>query len=171
MARPRSPALTLPRAFAGAFAAILSALPAAAQDCREDAVYLKGDWGQARFSVEVADDGAERARGLMFRESLPRSSGMLFVYPKAQQVTFWMKNTLIPLDMIFIDDSGTAIRVHHRARPGDLTAIPGGGEVRAVLEINGGLAEAMGIAPGTRLRHPAFDPETAAWPCAGENAD
>ncbi|MBR9649960.1 DUF192 domain-containing protein [Thalassovita aquimarina] len=147
------------------------ATQAAAQDCREDAVFLKGDWGQARFSVELADTDAERARGLMFRETLPRSSGMLFLYPSPRRVAFWMKNTLIPLDMLFIDDAGTVVRIHHRAQPGDLTAIPGGDGVLAVLEIGGGLAEAMGITAGTVLRHPGFDAKDAVWPCADENAD
>lgn len=147
----------------------LLATQAAAQQCRDDAVFLQGDWGQARFTVEVVDNDADRSRGLMFRESLPRSSGMLFLYPTPRRVSFWMKNTLIPLDMLFIDDSGTVTRIHDSAQPGDLTAIAGGDAVLAVLEINGGLAEAMGITEGTVLRHPVFDPGRAAWPCANEN--
>ncbi|MDX1781288.1 MAG: DUF192 domain-containing protein [Thalassovita sp.] len=149
----------------------LLAVQAAAAPCREDTVQLKGDWGQARFSVELADDDADRSRGLMFREKLPRSAGMLFVYPGPQRVAFWMKNTLIPLDMLFIDDTGTVTKIHHEAQPGDLSAIASEGKVRAVLEINGGLADAMGIGPGTRLRHPVFDPDRAVWPCVAENAD
>jgi hypothetical protein len=148
--------LTLALAVAGGMAA--------AGPCREDAVWLRGDWGEARFSVEVADDPEERAQGLMFRESLPESAGMLFVYERPQPVAFWMENTLIPLDMIFLDVTGTVHRVHSNAIPGDRTPIPGGREIFAVLEINGGLAEEMGIAPGTEMRHPAFG-EAAAWPC------
>lgn len=133
--------------------------------CAPDAVEIRGPFGQARFAVELADDGAERAQGLMFRESLPRSAGMLFVYPEPQRASFWMKNTLIPLDMIFADRTGRVTRVHANAVPGDLTPIDGGEGVLAVLEINGGLAGRLGIAPGAELRHPAFG-AAAAWPCA-----
>ena len=132
--------------------------------CREDNVKLRGPWGQARFSVEVADSVGERARGLMFREDMPKSRGMLFIYPRPSIVSFWMKNTLIPLDMLFLDDMGVVQRVHHRAIPGDLSHIPGGQGILAVLEINGGLAEAMGITAGTQMQHPAFG-AGAAWSC------
>ena len=126
---------------------------------------MRGPFGQARFNVEVADDGEERARGLMFREEMARSSGMLFIYPAPQRASFWMKNTLIPLDMIFTDEAGRVMRVHSNAIPGDLTPIDGGEGVVAVLEINGGLAARMGIAPGAELRHPAFG-DAAEWTCA-----
>ncbi|PLL13686.1 hypothetical protein C0V75_06235 [Tabrizicola sp. TH137] len=119
----------------------------------------------ARFTVDVADDGAERAQGLMFRESMPASAGMLFVYEAPQRASFWMKNTLIPLDMIFADETGRVTRVHENAVPHDTTPIDGGDAVRFVLEINGGLAARMGIAAGAELRHPAIPQETAAWPC------
>ena len=133
--------------------------------CAEDEVVLKGDWGSARFSVEIADDPEEQRRGLMFRESMPRSAGKLFVYDRPQRVAFWMRNTLIPLDMIFIDARGVVQRIHHEAIPGDETSIPGGGPMLAVLEINGGLARAMGISEGSVVRHPAFG-EAAEWPCS-----
>nr|WP_232829384.1 DUF192 domain-containing protein [Tropicimonas sp. IMCC34043] len=125
---------------------------------------MRGDWGRARFAVEIADDNAERAQGLMFREDMPKSAGMLFVYEAPQHASFWMKNTLIPLDMIFVDARGVVTRVHSGAVPGDLTPIDGGSGVLAVVEINAGLARAMGIGPGTELRHPAFG-DSAAWPC------
>ncbi|WGW02924.1 DUF192 domain-containing protein [Tropicibacter oceani] len=131
--------------------------------CDDGAVWLRGDFGKVRFGVDVADDAAERARGLMFVEDMPSSRGMLFVYPSAQPVAFWMKNTLIGLDMIFADETGVVQKVHANAIPGDLTAIEGGGDIRYVLEINGGLAAQMGIQPGAQLRHPAI--EGAAWPC------
>ena len=142
------------------------ALPVAAWAvCAEDQVDLRGDWGSARFSVELADDAEERSRGLMFRESLPQSAGMLFVYPQPQHARFWMKNTLIPLDMVFADARGIVTRVHSQAIPGDLTPIDGGPGVYAVLEINAQLAERYGIAPGTVMRHPVFEGGPAAWPC------
>ncbi|MDV7141867.1 DUF192 domain-containing protein [Tropicimonas sp. TH_r6] len=144
-------------------AACLSPLAALAE-CTPDTAELRGSWGQAQFRIELADTPEERARGLMFRETLPRSAGMLFVYEEPGRASFWMKNTLIPLDMLFIDTTGIVTHVHARAIPGDLTPIDGGDGVRLVLEINGGLAEAMGIGPGSELRHPAIGPN-AAWPC------
>lgn len=154
------------RRVAGAVAlGLVVAGPVAAASCNPDAVQLKGDWGQARFAVEVADDATERARGLMDRTHLPTGSGMLFVYDRPQPVAFWMRNTLISLDMIFLDDTGTVRRVHHRAVPLDETPIEGGQDIFAVLEINGGLAERVGIAEGTVMQHPAFAASGAAWPC------
>jgi len=101
----------------------------------------------------------------MFRENMARFSGMLFVYDKPQVVNFWMRNTLIPLDIIFMDRTGAVARVHHNAVPLDESPISGGDDIYAVLEINGGLAEALGIQQGAVLQHLAFDPEIAAWPC------
>ena len=134
-------------------------------DCRPDRVDLRGPWGQARFTVEIADTPETKARGLMFREDLPRGAGMLFLYDRPQRVAFWMRNTFIPLDMIFLDDTGTVTRVHHEAVPLDETPIDGGPGVLAVLEINGGLARRFGIDPGTELRHPGLPQSDAAWPC------
>ena len=132
--------------------------------CSTDEVELRGDWGSARFSIEIADDSAERAQGLMYREKMPRSAGMLFVFEQPGPVSFWMRNTLIPLDMIFADARGVVRRVHSRAIPGDETPIEGGTDIRFVLEINGGMAQAMGIAVGSELRHPAIG-AAAVWPC------
>lgn len=126
-------------------------------DCIPGRVEINGAFGKALFSVEIADDDAERAQGLMHRESLPRGAGMLFVYDAPRRVSFWMRNTLIELDMIFVDETGVIHAIHHRAKPLDDTAIPGGATPsRVVLEINGGLAHALGIKPGDKLRHPVF---------------
>lgn len=133
--------------------------------CAPDNIDIRGASGTARFTVEVADDGAERARGLMFRDSMATGQGMLFVYETPQAVSFWMKNTLIPLDMIFADQTGRITRVHSNAVPGDLTPIAGGDGVQFVLEINGGLARRMGIVEGAEMRHPAIRQDQAAWPC------
>ena len=141
-----------------------TAAMAVAEECREDQINLRGDWGQARFTVEVVDDKEERARGLMHRESLPKSAGMLFVYESPRTVNFWMRNTLIPLDMIFADETGTVRRVHHRAEPLSERLIPGGSGIQYVLEVNGGLAEALNITEGSELRHPSIR-AGAAWPC------
>ncbi len=134
--------------------------------CGADEVHLRGDWGTARFEVEVADEPAERAEGLMFVESMPRSSGMLFVFEREKPLSFWMRNTLIPLDMIAFDGSGTATRVHAGAVPLDETPIPLGGAVKFVLEVNGGTAAALGVSEGTEMRHPSIG-AAAAWPCGG----
>ncbi|SMO87288.1 hypothetical protein SAMN06265173_11953 [Thalassovita litoralis] len=136
-----------------------------AAGCRADTVFLKGDWGQARFSIELADEASERARGLMFVPSMPRSAGMLFVYPRPQAVAFWMRNTLIPLDMIFMDETGTVQRIHSNAVPGDETPIPGGSAIRFVLEVNGGVADQLGLTPGSVMRHPSVAQNIAAWGC------
>ncbi|MCL3883559.1 DUF192 domain-containing protein [Marivita sp. GX14005] len=142
------------------------AVPAGAEaPCRDDSVYLRGDWGRARITVDLADTPETRSRGLMFVEEVPTMGGMLFVYEQPQPVAFWMKNTLIPLDMLFADAGGTIRRVHHEAQPGDLTAIPGGEDIQFVLEINGGLAARLGIGAGSEMRHPAIADEAAAWPC------
>lgn len=138
---------------------------AGAETCRDDVVKLRGDGDQARFRVELADDEAGRSEGLMNRDELARGAGMLFVYPEPQRVTFWMKNTRIPLDMIFLDAAGTVQKVHHEAVPHDETPIPGGDAIQSVLEINGGMARRIGIDEGWHLRHPAIDQDRAAWPC------
>ena len=138
---------------------------AAAPDCQDTAVTLRGDWGSARFTVEIADDPDERAQGLMHRPSMPSGAGMLFVYEGPQSLTFWMRNTLIELDMLFIDPQGVVRHIHHRAQPLDETTIPGGDGLLAVLEINGGLAKRLGITEGSQIRHPAFAANDPAWPC------
>ena len=100
----------------------------------------------------------------MFRQSLPQSSGMLFLYEKPGPLSFWMRNTFIELDMLFVDPSGRVRHIHHRATPHDETPISAGDGMIAVLEINGGLAKRLGITVGSELRHPSFGSE-AAWAC------
>ncbi len=101
----------------------------------------------------------------MFRDRLAPMSGMFFVYDRAARRAFWMKNTLIPLDMIFADASGRVVKVHPEAIPHDETPVPSGAPARFVLEISGGLAARLGLAAGAELRHPAIPAEVAAWPC------
>jgi uncharacterized membrane protein (UPF0127 family) len=151
------------------FALVLAAPVAAFANCAPDQVEVKLTNGQtARFSVEVADDPAERAQGLMFRESMPSSAGMIFFYESPQQAVFWMKNTLIPLDMIFADSTGLVKHVHANAIPHDETGINGGTEILSILEINGGMAKKLGITAGSVLRHPSFKQNSASWPCNAE---
>ncbi|OHC54463.1 MAG: hypothetical protein A3D16_09805 [Rhodobacterales bacterium RIFCSPHIGHO2_02_FULL_62_130] len=136
--------------------------------CAPDGLDLRGPGGQQHFTVEVADEAAERSQGLMFREKMATSAGMLFVYEQPVHAKFWMKNTLIPLDMIFVDAAGRVTRVHPNAVPHDETPIDGGEGVSFVLEINGGLAQRMGIVEGAEMRHPAIAQTGAVWPCNGE---
>lgn len=143
----------------------LAGAGAQAETCDPSAVLIRGDFGSARFAVEVADDHGSRAEGLMNRESLPRFSGMLFVYETPRRASFWMRNTLIPLDMLFADHTGRIVHIHENAVPLDETIIFGGDDVLAVLEINGGMSDQLGIEPGAVLVHPAFDPALAEAPC------
>ncbi len=132
--------------------------------CSDDVTTIRGDFGEARFSIEVADEPQERSRGLMHVESMPRFSGMLFIYERPQSASFWMRNTLIPLDMLFVDQNGTISKIHENAIPLDETPIFGGDEVSHVLEINGGLSSKLGIEVGDTLQHPSFG-DVAVDPC------
>lgn len=107
--------------------------------------------GAVRISVEIADTEAERSRGLMGRSHLAPGSGMVFVYPTPRVVGFWMHDTPLPLDMIFIDAAGRILSIHANAQPFDETPIWSGGPVQHVLEIAGGQAAALGLAPGQRV--------------------
>lgn len=143
----------------------LTATIANASPCAPTAVDLRGDWGQAHFTVEIADDAQEQAKGLMFRERLAASAGMLFTYKSPHHAVFWMQNVPISLDMVFVDQAGVVTHVAHNARPFDESRIDGGEDVLMILEINGGMAKALGISIGTELRHPGLDSSIAAWPC------
>jgi len=141
------------------------ARPVSAQ-CQDDLVALRGPWGATQFQVEIADTAQERAKGLMHRAQLPRGAGMLFVFKRPAQLAFWMRNTLIELDLLFVDATGRVSHIHHRAQPLDETLISSNGKALAVLEINGGLAALYGLDVGSELRHASFDQDLAAWPCA-----
>jgi len=112
--------------------------------------------GPIHFRVEVAADEATREQGLMFRTHLDDDQGMLFDFHTAQQVSFWMKNTLIPLDMIFIRADGTIANVEANTEPYSETPIPSDGPVLGVLEIGGGLTQELGIKPGDKVIHRIF---------------
>jgi len=108
------------------------------------------------LTVEMALTKEQQQQGLMFRKSMKDDHGMLFIFPTVRQTGFWMKNTLIPLDMAFIDEQGIVVHIHPMAIPEDLTNIPSRYPVKAVLEINGGLADKIGLTEGSRVSHPAF---------------
>ena len=108
------------------------------------------------FSVEVAKTDEERERGLMFRTSLPDGQGMLFDFSPEQNVAMWMKNTLIPLDMLFIQANGRILRIAENTKIKSEDIIPSGGPVRAVVELIGGSARKYGIEPGDKVGYPGL---------------
>lgn len=152
---------------------LLSTAPGAqgAIACRPDQVIFVDGQRQVSVQVEVADDPQERARGLMFRENLPQGSGMLFIYEAPAPVSFWMRNTLIPLDMIFLDQHGVVRHIHPNARPHDETSIPGNlpgdrdPDRLMVLEVPGGDAARMGLRIGMAMAHPDLPQSTARASC------
>jgi uncharacterized membrane protein (UPF0127 family) len=109
-----------------------------------------------RFTVEFADTDARRAQGLMYRERMAPDAGMLFDFQQDQLVAMWMRNTRIPLDMLFIDRAGRVVNIRERAVPFSEESIYSAGPVRAVLELNGGTVARLGIRPGDRVRHAMF---------------
>jgi uncharacterized protein len=112
--------------------------------------------GKHRFKVEVADTPAQMTQGLMFRQSLAPDAGMLFDYKEPTAATMWMRNTFIPLDMLFVDAQGRIVNIHQRAVPQSLDVIAAAAPVRAVIELNGGTTARLGIAPGDQVVHPIF---------------
>jgi uncharacterized protein len=112
--------------------------------------------GVHSFSVELATNDAERERGLMFRKELPEGRGMLFDFEREAPVAFWMHNTYIPLDMIFIRADGSILRIAENTEPLSDRLVPSGGPVRAVLEVIGGTARRLGIAPGDKVAGAMF---------------
>lgn len=108
------------------------------------------------FTVEVAQDPKQRAMGLMYRQKLAADAGMLFDFQTDQEVAMWMKNTFIPLDMLFVRADGTVHHIAERTVPHSLETVWSQGKVRAVLELNGGTAARLGIKRGDKLVHPIF---------------
>lgn len=126
---------------------------------RRETLTLETSAGPKVVNIEVADTGEEKARGLMFRTSLADTSGMLFPYPQPQELQMWMKNTFIPLDMVFIKSDGTVHRIEVRTEPMSERVIGSKGDVSAVLELAGGAAERLGLRAGDRVVHPHFTPK------------
>lgn len=108
------------------------------------------------FQVEMAMTPEQQRMGLMFRPSMPLDAGMLFVFPRSRTASFWMRNTLISLDMLFIAADGTILNIAERTETRSDRSYRSVGPVSGVLEINGGLSALLGIAPGDRVEHPAF---------------
>ena len=132
--------------------------------CTDSIVEIKSAHAHIRLNVEVADSAEERAIGLMHRQSMPYNSGMWFIYETPRTVAFWMRNTLIPLDIIFVDQHGEVQKIHMNALPMDETPIPGGDNIQFVLEVNAGLSERYGLGAGDFIRHPSIKQDPV-WPC------
>jgi uncharacterized protein len=123
-----------------------------------DKLEIMTSTGVRVFSVEMAQTDAERERGLMYRRFMPPDRGMLFNFKREEPVMFWMKNTYIPLDMIFISRAGVVTRIAADAEPLSERLIPSGGPCYGVLEVNAGVAASLGVKPGDKVRHPIFAP-------------
>jgi len=132
-----------------AFLAVAGAAPA--QAAGQATLEILTKTGLRTFTVELATNDAERERGLMFRKELPEGRGMLFDFQQERPVAFWMHNTYIPLDMIFIRADGRILSIAENTTPLSDNLIPSGGPIRAVLEVIGGTARKLGIAPGDRV--------------------
>ena len=143
---------------AAGIAASLPAFPAAAQLQRfsTSELTIVTATGLHRFTVEVAETPAQMEQGLMFRRTMAPDAGMLFEYQEPTVATMWMRNTLIPLDMLFVDAQGRIVNIHERAVPQSLDVISAAAPVRAVIELNGGTAARLDIFPGDLVRHPFF---------------
>jgi uncharacterized membrane protein (UPF0127 family) len=131
-----------------------AAAPSAPSGLEVIPLEIRSGRGRHAFSVEVARTSEEQARGLMFRERLGANEGMLFPFPSPRPAGFWMKNTLIPLDMIFIRADGSIARIAANTVPHSLESVESGEPVLAVLEIAGGRAAQLGIAEGDRVSWP-----------------
>lgn len=137
-------------------AALVPAQAALAKGARLEPLEIVMPTGRAKFLVEVVDNDATRSKGLMNRRSLAPDRGMLFDFKSPREVAFWMRNTYIPLDLIFIRADGRVLSIARNAKPFDETPIPSGGPILGVLEIPGGRAAQIGVLPGDRIVHRIF---------------
>ncbi len=144
--------------FAAAVLLVVGALagPAPARAAGKATLEIITRTGVHPFAVELATNEAERARGLMFRKELPDGQGMLFDFEREEPVSFWMHNTYISLDMIFIRSDGRILSIAANTEPMSDKLVPSGGPVRAVLEVIAGTADKLGIAPGDRVAGAIF---------------
>jgi uncharacterized protein len=126
---------------------------------RRESLTLLTSAGERKIDIEVAETMEEKSLGLMFRTALPDTQGMLFPYTPAQEISMWMKNTFIPLDMVFIKADGTVHRIEVRTEPMSEKIITSQGEVTAVLELAGGAAARLGLQAGDRVTHGHFAPK------------
>lgn len=143
-----------PLAVAASLVLLLIGWGAAGARAQGEALTIRSKTGAHAFTVEVARNDAERAQGLMYRRSMAPDHGMLFDFGQPQPIAMWMKNTYIPLDMLFIRRDGTIARIAADTEPLSTQVIPAGEPVPFVLELNAGTAKRLGLAPGDRVEHP-----------------
>src|ERR1700722_8485579 len=143
-------------AFAVVLAAAWLTAPVPAGSAEQQTLEIVSKSGVHVFTVELAVSDEERQKGLMFRRSLPESQGMLFDFKADQDISMWMRNTYVSLDMIFIRGDGRILRIAENTQTESDRIIPSGGPVRAVLEVVAGTAKKFGIAPGDRVASPIF---------------
>jgi hypothetical protein len=135
--------------------ALVATAPVPAQAVDQGTLVIEtADGMRHQFDVEIVTTPQEMAIGLMFRQQMAPDAGMLFVYPSARETSFWMKNTYLPLDMLFAGDDGIIHHIAERTVPLSTTPVPSHGATRAVLELNGGTSDRLGIAAGDRLVWP-----------------
>jgi uncharacterized protein len=147
----------LGRLATGAGFALTLLLPPGAIAAGNGTVVLKTDSGPHSFAIELANTPGERALGLMYRRALPTDAGMLFIYGQPQPLTMWMRNTIIPLDMIFIGADGKVHRIESHTEPFSTQLISSEGAVQGVLEVNAGTAAAIGLKAGDEVVYPGLD--------------
>ena len=140
-----------------------TATMAAAQDNVEpidfgpmETLVIESKDGSHTFNIEVADTLKEQARGLMYRETMPEDQGMLFEFEEPKIATIWMKNTPLPLDILFVRSNGKILKIEHLAKPYSLRSASSEAVVAAVVELNGGRARELGIMPGDVVKHEFF---------------
>ena len=155
----RSGPIGMACAAVAAIGLVAAAARAQDPDLRRDELVIESASGTHRFVVELPRTPDQMARGLMHRRQLAADAGMLFLYPADRAITMWMKNTLIPLDMLFIAGDGRIGNIVEWTVPLSLQVIQSAGPARGVLEVNGGTARRLGIEPGDRVRYPAFAPD------------
>jgi uncharacterized membrane protein (UPF0127 family) len=147
----------LGRLAAGASVALTLLLSPGAIAAGNGTLVLKTDSGPHSFTIELANTPAERALGLMYRRALPADAGMLFLYDKPQPLTMWMRNTFIPLDMVFIGVDGKVHRIESRTEPFSTQLISSEGNVQGVLELNAGTAANIGLKAGDEVVYPGLN--------------
>jgi len=125
--------------------------PAVAQEVRVPLAIETADGARHVFQVELADEPEERQSGLMFRQEMARDHGMLFDFGRARKITMWMRNTPLPLDMIFADSDGRIVHIHENAVPYSEATISSRRRAKYTLEVNAGVARDLGLTPGDRL--------------------
>ncbi|KCZ94430.1 DUF192 domain-containing protein [Hyphomonas johnsonii] len=138
------------------FAALLCLVPAAFAQLETGPLVIDTGDSIHKFTVELANEPDEIRTGLMDRAEMAPNAGMIFDFGQPREASMWMKNTLIPLDMLFLDSDGKIIAIARNAVPGSLRTIGPGVPVKGVLELNGGRSEALGIEPGDTVKHAIF---------------